>query len=48
MVSSKTFGECRFDRHLAVFAGFEKGFHAQRICENAGVGGIMAQTPQEF
>jgi len=33
-------------RHLAVFAAFGKGFHAQRICENAGMAGIMAQTPQ--
>jgi hypothetical protein len=34
----------RILRHLAVFAAFGKGFHAQRICENAGIGGILAQT----
>jgi hypothetical protein len=35
-------------RHLAVFTAFGKGFHAQRICENAGIAGIMAQTPEDF
>jgi hypothetical protein len=38
----------RILRHLAGFAAFGKGFDARRICENAGMAGIMAQTPQEF
>src|SRR5260370_29682036 len=35
MRSSQDLRGCRFWRHLAVFVAFGKGFHAQRICENA-------------
>jgi hypothetical protein len=38
----------RILRHLAGFGAFGKGFRARRICENAGIAGIMAQTPQEI
>ncbi|HTB03808.1 MAG TPA: DUF6471 domain-containing protein [Bradyrhizobium sp.] len=38
----------RILRHLAGFAAFGKGFRARRICENAGVAGIMAQTPMKL
>src|SRR5580704_3294852 len=36
----------KFGPHLAVLAAFGKRFHARRFCENPGVTGIMAQTPQ--
>jgi hypothetical protein len=46
MGSSRSFLQGPVLRHLAGFTAFGKGFYARRNCEIAGVGGIMAQTPQ--
>jgi hypothetical protein len=46
MGSSKACWQGPVLRHLAGFTAFGKGFYARRNCENAGMAGIMAQTPQ--
>src|SRR3989442_11666251 len=48
MRSSQDLRGCRFWRHLAVFVAFGKGFHAQRVCENATLPDFQDIRPMSY